>query len=67
MMGAMGSGRYVCMAVALTLWIALLLACGQAHLPGPPQPPGREFLIIGHRGAPQGVCDGAMEISTLMG
>jgi len=66
-MGAMGSGRYVGMAVALTLWIALLLACGQAHLPGPPQPPGREFLIIGHRGAPQGVCDGAMEISTLMG
>src|SRR4029450_7709352 len=56
-MGAMGSGRYVCMAVALTLWIALLLACGQAHLPGPPRPPGRECLIIGHRGAPQQACE----------
>jgi len=60
-MGAMGSGRYVGMAVALTLWTALLLACGQAHLPGPPQPPGREFLIIGHRGAPQQACENTLE------
>src|SRR4029450_13917467 len=60
-MGAMGSGRYVCMAVALTLWIALRLACGQERLPVPPQPPGREFLIIGHRGAPQQACENTLE------
>ena len=59
-MGATGSGRYVSMAVALTLWTTLLLACGQAHLPVHPQPPGRDFLIIGHRGAPQQACENTL-------
>ena len=49
------------MAVALTLWTALLLACGQARLPVHPQPPGRDFLIIGHRGAPQQACENTLE------
>jgi glycerophosphoryl diester phosphodiesterase len=49
------------MAVALTLWTVLLLACGQAHLPVSPQPPGSDFLIIGHRGAPQQACENTLE------
>lgn len=48
------------MAAALTLWTALILACGQAHLPVHPQPPGRDFLIIGHRGAPQQACENTL-------
>ena len=59
-MGAMGSGKYVSMAAALTLWTTLLLACGQARLPVHPQPPGRDFLIIGHRGAPQQACENTL-------
>jgi hypothetical protein len=44
-MGAMGSGRYVRMAAALTLWTTLLLACGQAHLPVRPQPVWLKYCI----------------------
>jgi len=41
------------MAVALTLWTALSLACGQARLPGHAQPPGRDFPhSIEFRGRP---------------
>src|SRR5262249_44709424 len=48
------------MGVALTLWTALLLACSQARLPVSPQPPGHDFLIIGHRGAPQQACENTL-------
>ena len=60
-MGSPGTRKHVSMAVALTLWTALLLACGQARLPVHPQPPGRDFLIIGHRGAPQQACENTLE------
>jgi glycerophosphoryl diester phosphodiesterase len=63
-MGSPGSrhhvSRHVSMGVALTLWTALILACSQARLPVYPQPPGREFLIIGHRGAPQQACENTL-------
>jgi glycerophosphoryl diester phosphodiesterase len=49
------------MAVALTLWTALILACGQARLPVHAQPPGRDFLLIGHRGAPHQACENTLE------
>jgi len=49
------------MGVALTLWTALLLACSQARLPVYPQPPGHDFLIIGHRGAPHQACENTLE------
>jgi glycerophosphoryl diester phosphodiesterase len=49
------------MGVALTLWTVLILACGQARLPVQPQPPGHDFLIIGHRGAPQQMCENTLE------
>ena len=59
-MGATESRRHGRLAVALTLWTALSLACGQARLPVQPQPPGRDFLIIGHRGAPQQACENTL-------
>jgi glycerophosphoryl diester phosphodiesterase len=48
------------MGIALALWAALTLACGQARLPMRPQPPGHDFLIIGHRGAPQQACENTL-------
>jgi glycerophosphoryl diester phosphodiesterase len=64
-MGSPGSRQHVSihvsMGVALTLWTALILACSQARLPVYPQPPGHDFLIIGHRGAPQQACENTLE------
>ena len=59
--GSTGTRRHRSLGVALALWAAVLSACGQAHLPVRPQPPGREFLIIGHRGAPQQACENTLE------
>lgn len=39
----------------------VLLACGQARLPVRQQPPGRDFLIVGHRGAPHQACENTLE------
>jgi glycerophosphoryl diester phosphodiesterase len=47
--------------VALALWAAVLLACGQARLPVRQQPPGPDFLIIGHQGAPHQACENTLE------
>ena len=60
-MRATGTRRHRSLGVALALWAAVLAACGQAHLPVRPQPPGRAFLIIGHRGAPQQACENTLE------
>jgi glycerophosphoryl diester phosphodiesterase len=49
------------MGVALALWAIVILACGLAGLPMQPQPPGRDFLIIGHRGAPYQACENTLE------
>lgn len=48
------------MGIALALWAALTLGCGQARLPVRQQPPGRDFLIIGHRGAPHQACENTL-------
>ena len=56
-----GTGKYVGMGVALALWAAVVLACGQARLPVRQQPLGRDFLIIGHRGAPNQACENTLE------
>lgn len=48
------------MGVALALWAALTLACGQTQLPVRQQSPGRDFLIIGHRGAPHQACENTL-------
>ena len=37
------------------------LACGQARLPVRQQPPGPDFLIIGHRSAPNQACENTLE------
>jgi glycerophosphoryl diester phosphodiesterase len=57
----MSTRKYVSMGVALALWAVVILACGQARLPVRPQPPGRDFLIVGHRGAPQQACENTLE------
>jgi hypothetical protein len=49
------------MGVTLALWAMVILACGQARLPMQPQPPGGDFLIIGHRGAPHQACENTLE------
>ena len=46
--------------IVLALWAALTVACGQARLPVRPQPPGHDFLIIGHRGAPHQACENTL-------
>jgi glycerophosphoryl diester phosphodiesterase len=49
------------MGIALALWAAVTLACDQARLPVRQQPPGRDFLIVGHRGAPNQACEKTLE------
>jgi glycerophosphoryl diester phosphodiesterase len=49
------------MGIALALWATVTLACNQARLPVQQQPPGRDFLIIGHRGAPNQACENTLE------
>src|ERR1043166_1131670 len=49
------------MGVALAFWAVGILACGQARPPGRQQTPGRDFLIIGHRGAPHQACENTLE------
>jgi glycerophosphoryl diester phosphodiesterase len=56
-----GTGKHVGMGAALALWAMVILACGQARLPVRQQPPGRDFLIIGHRGAPHQACENTLE------
>jgi glycerophosphoryl diester phosphodiesterase len=60
-MWSIGTGKHVGMGVTLALWAAMTLACGQARLPVRQQPPGRDFLIIGHRGAPKQACENTLE------
>jgi glycerophosphoryl diester phosphodiesterase len=59
-MGATESRQHGRLAVVLMLWTALSLACGQARLSVQPQPPGHDFLLIGHRGAPQQACENTL-------
>jgi glycerophosphoryl diester phosphodiesterase len=49
------------MGVALALWTAVTLACGQARLPVRQQPPWHDFLIVGHQGAPNQACENTLE------
>jgi glycerophosphoryl diester phosphodiesterase len=60
-MWSTGMRKQVGMGVVLALWAAVTLACGQARLPVRQQPPGRDFLIIGHRGAPNQACENTLE------
>jgi len=53
--------HHVITGCALALWAGMILACGQAQLPVRQQPPGRDFLIIGHRGAPHQACENTLE------
>ena len=59
-MWSTGSGKQGGMGIALALWAAMTLACGQAR-PVRQQPPGPDFLIIGHRGAPNQACENTLE------
>jgi glycerophosphoryl diester phosphodiesterase family protein len=56
-----GIRKYGRIGVALALWAMVIQACGQAPLPVHQQPPGRDFLIIGHRGAPHQACENTLE------
>ena len=58
--GSTGTRNQGGLRVALALWAALTLACGQARLPVRQQPPGDNFLIIGHRGAPHQACENTL-------
>ena len=53
-------GRLV-LGVVLALGVGGLLACGHGRFVGPAQAPGPDFLIIGHRGAPNHACENTLE------
>ena len=60
-MWSIGTRKHVSMGVVLALWAAVTLACGQVRLPVRQPPPGRDFLIVGHRGAPHQACENTLE------
>src|SRR5687768_15285864 len=47
--------------VVLAAWAGGLFACGGQQFLGRPQAPERDFLIIGHRGAPNHACENTLE------
>jgi len=49
------------MGIVLTAWVGGMFACSQARVLGRQQPPGRDFLVIGHRGAPHRACENTLE------
>jgi glycerophosphoryl diester phosphodiesterase len=53
-------GRLV-LGVLLALGVGGLPACGPGRFAGPVRAPGPDFLIIGHRGAPNQACENTLE------
>jgi glycerophosphoryl diester phosphodiesterase len=60
-MWSTGTGKQVVMGCALALWAGTILACAQAQFLARQSPPGRDFLIIGHRGAPHQAYENTLE------
>jgi glycerophosphoryl diester phosphodiesterase len=60
-MFVMDLGRRLMLGLVLGVWAGGLLACGHGPVPVRQQPPGRDFLIIGHRGAPQRAGENTLE------
>jgi glycerophosphoryl diester phosphodiesterase len=45
----------------LAVWACSLMACGHGRLAARLRPPGGDFLIIGHRGAPRWACENTLD------
>jgi len=60
-MAVMGLRGRLVMGVVLAVWAGGILACVHGQLPVRLQPPGSDFLIIGHRGAPNRACENTLE------
>jgi len=57
----MDARRWPAWCVVLALAVGGLPACGHGRFVGPAQAPGPDFLIIGHRGAPNQACENTLE------
>ena len=55
-MWSIGIGVRLGIGLILIVWVGGMLACSQVQYTARQQPPGRDFLIIGHRGAPNRAC-----------
>ena len=60
-MALIGTRARLVMACVLAVWAGGMLACGQGRLSARLQPPGGDFLVIGHRGAPNTACQNTLE------
>jgi glycerophosphoryl diester phosphodiesterase len=60
-MGGRITWRRLLLGVVLVAAVGGLPACGPSRFGGPAPAPGPEFLIIGHRGAPNQACENTLE------
>ena len=56
-----GTRARLVLGCVLAAWAGGMLACGQGQSSARLQPPGRDFLTIGHRGAPYRACENTIE------
>lgn len=60
-MGKTKRMRLCLISIGVTICLLGLWACQRLYIPKKPQSPGSDFLIIGHRGAPNHACENTLE------